>query len=359
MVVRINCKLLPPEVFVVINSAILFINSYFFTPMQPSFEIKCIQGDSVTWDNDLKESNAGWYLPSCSGYRCYGGWGEMNFQFALRPKFSIWCSRYSTSKRRDFIARSKEALLEFSLQMDHPVIYQALPFDHQIVRNSQFNLFYLPYMESRAEFEVGQLTTTLDIHCTFAYLETLAEYFPDIAIPFLDRVAAGVATLIFPEPLYATGFMLHAARNILNLLSVHPANDYLLELNVRTLLSYALTCRYELNTKNKRISLEQISRIYAIRNRLDSDFSKVPDLLSLAREARMSLTAFKTLFKKEFRIPPYHYWMENRMNEARNQLINTNKSVSSIALDLAFPDAANFSKAFKGHFRFKPTDLRQ
>ncbi|MCH5599509.1 helix-turn-helix domain-containing protein [Niabella ginsengisoli] len=261
-------------------------------------------------------------------------------------------------KRGGFVARSKEALLEFSLQMDQPVSYQALPFDHQTVKTCQFNLFYLPYMESRASFEAGQLTTTLDIHCCPDYLERLTDYFPDILVPFLDKITAGTATSIFQAPLYATGFMLYAARNVISLLRTSPVNDYLLELNVRTLLSYALTCKYELNPKTRKISLEQISHIYSIRNRLDTDFSGVPNLAKLAQEAYMSLPAFKAIFKKEFQVSPYHYWLTNRMNEAYHRITHTQHSVSQIAFDLAFPSVSNFSKAFKQYFGFPPTDLR-
>jgi AraC-like DNA-binding protein len=327
--------------------------------MNVPFEITSLKGDAVYWSDDFNKVSKGLYLPSCMGFISHGGWGNMTFQFYESTLFSIWYSRYHMKSRNTFKALADVPLLEFSLQLDQPGAFKTKQLGHQTIKNSQFNLFFLPYMESRASFDAGQLTTTLDIHCSFDYLYSLAEYFPDIVNPFLDKVTAKEPTLIFPAPLYATGFMLQLAGNIIHLLRSKVLNTFLLDLNVQSLLSYALTCKYELNPKTKRFSLEQISRIHAIRLQLETDFTSIPNLAALAKEAHMSKTIFKSLFKIEVGESPYRFWAVKRMEVARSRILSSKDSISKISFDLGFPGVSNFSKAFKQHFGISPTDLRE
>lgn len=322
------------------------------------FELLSATGGRIYWNDVQNEKNNGLVLPACQFLYSYGGWGDMGFYFIQKPGFSIWYSRYHIKKRNRFLARADIPLLEFSLQMDNFSSYTLHPFSHKIVKNSQFNIFYLPYMENKADFEAGQLTASLDIHCTFEYLESLSVYFPDLIIPFLDKVKSQTPAQIFPDSFYATDFMIYAARNILELFKQFPSNDYLLELNVKTLLSYALTCKYEIDSKTKHITLEQLTRIHSLRNYLSTNFSAVPNLKDMARRAHMSLPMFKTIFKKEVNSSPYHYWFIHRMQEARNRLLKTDDAISQISFDLAFPDVSNFSKAFKKFFGVAPSEIR-
>mgnify|MGYP001234840364 CR=1 FL=1 len=326
--------------------------------MKIPFEITSLKGDLIHWSNDFEKVSKGLYLPSCNGFISHGGWGNMTFQFYESEGFSIWYSRYHIKSRNTFKALADTPLLEFSLQLDQPGSFNTKQLGHQTIKNSQFNIFFLPYMESRAGFDAGQLTTTLDIHCSFDYLNALSKYFPDIVIPFLDKVAGEKPSLIFPAPLYATGFMLQLAGNIIHLLRSKVLNTFLLDLNVQSLLSYALTCKYELNSKTKRFSLEQIGRIHAIRLQLEKDFTSIPNLSALAKEAHMSKTIFKHLFKLEVGESPYHFWAVKRMETARSRILSSKDSISTISFDLGFPGVSNFSKAFKNHFGISPTDLR-
>jgi AraC-like DNA-binding protein len=322
------------------------------------FELSCLQGDNVIWGDTYFSPKNGILLPEAKKFAAKGGWGNMFFQAVLKEKFSIWLSNYDITERKDFLARENVSLLEFSLQMDSEVVYQARPFNHQTVRTNQFNIFYLPYMESRASFESGQHITTLDIHCTNEFLLSIAQHFPDIMYPFLEKVDNEKSARIFNAPLYATNYMLTIAENILRLLQADRISDYLLELGVTELISYALTCKYELDPKRKRISLEDISRIHAIRNFLLSDFSAKPNLSELAVQYHMSVPKLKDTFKKIMEIAPYNFWMIHRLKRGRKLVCTTSTSITDISYDLGFSSLSAFSKAFKNYFEISPADLR-
>ncbi len=325
--------------------------------IQP-FELKCLTGDSVHWSDGatLVESDA--WVPEARKYIASGGWGEMIFQQVGRTNFSIWLSDYKIGKGRSFSALANVPLLEFTLQWDNDIMYQAKPFIHQTVRRNQFNIFYLPYMESATAFETNQHVTTLDIHCTNDFLLSMANNFPDIIFPFLEKVECQRSTSIFNKPLYATNHMLSVAENLLRLLRQPVISDYFLELGVEELLAYGLSCKYELDIKKKKTSLEDTSRIYAIRNFLLADYSEKPDLNQLARQFHMSLPKLKTAFRKVMDIAPYNFWMIHRLREARRLISDTTTSITDIAYDLGFSSLSAFSKAFKNHYSISPGDLR-
>lgn len=323
------------------------------------FEITSLKGENIIWTNGTNRIDSGIQLTAAQPLHAYGGWGNMFFQFVENPDYSIWYSHYHIEKRNSFLARADVPLLEFTLQMSGTASYILNPFNHKTVKNSQFNILYAPYMENRANFDAGQKITTLDIHCSFEYLQTFSSYFADLLVPFLDKVKAGRNTELFYHPPFATNFMLYAANNILGILRKTPVNHYLLELNVKTLISYALTCKYETDFKQKHVSLEQIAQIHALKYMLSTDFSAKPNLNMLAKKMHMSLPVLKTLFNMEVNDTPYHYWLTHRMQEARNRLLRTNDPVAQIAFDLAFQNVSNFSKAFKQFYGMAPTELRE
>lgn len=327
--------------------------------MSSPFEIMPLNGEEINWTNQFEKGKSGIHLLACQPFICYGDWGNMAFQSFLTLYYAIWYSRYKIFRKSGFKAGSSERLLEFSIQLDHSVSYTAKPFSHQTVKSSQFNIFYLPHMDSSAAFESGQLTTTLDIHCSVDYLLELNNNFPEIISPLLNSIEAKNPYSVYQAPLYATGFMLNLAGNIINHLRSGKPNQFLLDLDVKSLLCYALACKYELNLKTKRISLEQISKIYEIRYQLDTNLVDIPNIKKLAKDAHMSLAAFKWLFKTEIGDSPYHYWLSRKMDEARNRILNTTDSISKIAYDFGYYDVSNFSKTFK-LFHFKsPKELRE
>lgn len=79
----------------------------------------------------------------------------------------------------------------------------------------------------------------------------------------------------------------------------------------------------------------------------------------LARTAGMSVSTFKRTFKKHFDIPPGQWLREQRIAKAMALLSNTGNTISEIAFELGYSDAAAFSKAFKRANGLNPTDYRR
>lgn len=81
----------------------------------------------------------------------------------------------------------------------------------------------------------------------------------------------------------------------------------------------------------------------------------VPDL---ARSLGLSASHFHRLFKHQTGVSPYQYYLNLRIERAKQMLEQTNQSMSEIAHGLAFDNAYDFSTAFKRRTGVCPTKWR-
>lgn len=78
----------------------------------------------------------------------------------------------------------------------------------------------------------------------------------------------------------------------------------------------------------------------------------------VAREAGLSRPHFFTLFRKHMRMTPSVFWNTIRMENAIENLIRTDKTLSDLSFDLGFSEPANFSRFFRNHSGVCPSQYR-
>lgn len=71
-----------------------------------------------------------------------------------------------------------------------------------------------------------------------------------------------------------------------------------------------------------------------------------------------SLSAFKRDFKEIFNIPPGHWLLQKRLEEAYYLINKRQKKPSEIYLELGFEDFSHFSFAFKKRYGVSPTRIK-
>jgi len=80
--------------------------------------------------------------------------------------------------------------------------------------------------------------------------------------------------------------------------------------------------------------------------------------LDVCKEIGMSLSNFQRLFKLEMETSPKHYFLNLRLEKARQLLLSPDFSVPEIARQTGFADRYHFSKAFKAYFKMSPVQFR-
>ncbi|MBI1173433.1 helix-turn-helix domain-containing protein [bacterium] len=79
---------------------------------------------------------------------------------------------------------------------------------------------------------------------------------------------------------------------------------------------------------------------------------------SLAEELGISCRQLERVFAKHLNHSPKRYWLELRLERARNLLLQTDVSVSEIAVACGFASVSNFSKVFRARFGNSPLNER-
>jgi transcriptional regulator GlxA family with amidase domain len=74
----------------------------------------------------------------------------------------------------------------------------------------------------------------------------------------------------------------------------------------------------------------------------------------LARSVNMSTRQLERLFRRYLNRSPKRYYMELRLEKARNLLLQTDMSVINVALACGFTSPSHFSKCYRGHFNRTP-----
>ncbi len=74
----------------------------------------------------------------------------------------------------------------------------------------------------------------------------------------------------------------------------------------------------------------------------------------LANEVNMSTRQLERLFRRYLNRSPKRYYMELRLERARNLLMQTDMSVISVALATGFTSPSHFSKCYRAHYNTTP-----
>ena len=75
---------------------------------------------------------------------------------------------------------------------------------------------------------------------------------------------------------------------------------------------------------------------------------------TLARDVGMSTRQLERLFRRYLNRSPKRYYMELRLQKARNLLMQTEMSVINVALACGFTSPSHFSKCYRGHYGTTP-----
>ena len=110
-----------------------------------------------------------------------------------------------------------------------------------------------------------------------------------------------------------------------------------------------LKSRFLSNVDSSKENFEQV-----IFSNLFSDIS----IELLARECNRSLTAFKKEFRRRFNCPPHRWIIRQRLEHARLLLLTTDKSVSEIGYECAFPNTSHFIKLYRKQYHVTPAAFR-
>lgn len=117
-----------------------------------------------------------------------------------------------------------------------------------------------------------------------------------------------------------------------------------------------ITARSKENTK---FSLEDLERLYAAKNYIDTHLLQHDTISQLSRKAGINELKLKKGFKEIFGIGVYGYRKRERFRIAKVELEQTRKSIKQVAKSAGYKNANNFSAAFKKMFGVTPQSVKK
>ena len=151
-----------------------------------------------------------------------------------------------------------------------------------------------------------------------------------------------------------------AHSDILHINKNHPAEVTILHNRIMYIIERFFTELYDQRKQIKyrlRNNSADIDAIIAIETKLIAGIKEgFPSVEQLAKDAGMSASKLKTLFKKIFGKALFEYFQERRMLKAKAMLLSNHYAVKQAAFELGFKNMSNFTLAFKKQFGTLPNE---
>jgi AraC-like DNA-binding protein len=107
-----------------------------------------------------------------------------------------------------------------------------------------------------------------------------------------------------------------------------------------------------------RFSDQEMVRLMKIESMLVNDFSVTPPNINyLSRISAMSPTKLKTDFKRLYGVPIYEYYQKNRMQRAKNLLLEGKHSIKEVGIKVGYSNLSHFAGSFKKEFGILPSEM--
>lgn len=113
------------------------------------------------------------------------------------------------------------------------------------------------------------------------------------------------------------------------------------------------------NHEEKYYTKNQVNKVKHIRDHMVEHDDIRFSLEKLTSEHYISLSLFKSCFKKIYGDSPYSYIRKYKMNKAAALLETNNSNINEVALSLGYRNASKFSKAFKDVIGMLPSEYKK
>ncbi len=152
-----------------------------------------------------------------------------------------------------------------------------------------------------------------------------------------------------------------AHSEILHINKNHPVEVTILHNRIMYIIERFFTELYEQRKQIKyrlRNNSADIDAIIAIETKLVAGIKKgFPSVEQLSKDAGMSASKLKTLFKKIYGKALFEYFQERRMLKAKAMLLSNHYAVKEAAFEMGFKNISNFTLAFKKQFGILPHEF--
>jgi AraC-like DNA-binding protein len=251
--------------------------------------------------------------------------------------------------------------LEFRLLLECSIEHRPRPYGWSRIKALGMNLEHSLAMDSEVRFEKGCHYKSFDVHFEPEIFEKLALIMRELVYPFLNDYYAGREVSLFKNDVSPNVAIMDSVHTMMEHVTKKGLSPLLLDRRGEMLLGQILLWKAETEQRRGLSAgqLEVFRNLNEIRRELVNEENAFKGIIHYAKMANMSISKFKTGFKRETGFAPYVYWNRGQLQRGLLKLLTTRMSVMDIALEVGYNDTAAFDKAFRKVFEESPSDYRK
>jgi AraC-like DNA-binding protein len=282
----------------------------------------------------------------------------MIFQHVAGDGFDIWFSNYLINRSVRFTGGSNQSVLEFHAHYHNGFETTWEGLGNWEMRHRQFQISYVPYVETTGIFPQGQHCHTFDIHFRKEILQPYAAFCPPLAV-LLENVEKGKPASLLNVVRFLSAEMEEAIKDILGYVMHDGLQAQYFNGKVHELL-VNMVYHIGLLESMPKLEVAELRHAEQAMKIILSDFSVYDSVEKLARKVGTSEQRLQVAFKQMYGTTVGKFSKEARMKHAYNILSdNNNEKLLIVALAVGYPDAANFATAFKNYFGYPPGAIKK
>jgi AraC-like DNA-binding protein len=226
----------------------------------------------------------------------------------------------------------------------------------QRLRQHQFALDYVPFINGRATFHAGHACGTLDIHIEPSLLALFSAQYPAVN-DFLAQVALQRRSNLLDKAVrFLSPAMLRIVHDILHYNGqAEWAGAYYRE-QVFLLLDHVLERATSLQPQYSHKKYLEAS--VAVRQYIEQHPTRVHTGKSLGSYSGLNVSLLHKIFHEYHGTTLFAFSQQLRLDHAKTLLRDTSLYIQQIADECGYPEHANFTIAFRKRFGFTPQQYR-
>lgn len=221
------------------------------------------------------------------------------------------------------------------------------------------NLVYIAPGNSRFALDIDSEGAVFEVQLAPDYFAGLAERYPHLFAPFLERMLQQKSFFLNRTPLQITPAMWGIIERIRHRKAGSGAGSLFLESHILELLALQFEQVNQTDRRNGHtLSRTNVDKLHAARDVLLARMTEPPSLAELARQVGTNEFMLKRGFKTLFGTSPHAFARDCKLETARAYLLDTDLTIAEIAYRVGYSDPAHLTHAFRNKFGKPPSALR-
>ena len=293
-----------------------------------------------------------YHLKGATGFLASGLFGDMLFYHFKGNGFDIWKSDYLMKIPSKFSGQADQSVLELHIPFinDFKTSWEGL--DHCTLKNKQYEVSYVPFVNTKASFEGGIHYETFDIHLSKEMLYPYADFCPQLD-KFLEYVEKKQPRNLLDRVQFLSPCMVTLICDLLN----YRFREELAERYYKSCVEELLVLITEQLTAFNQMpafSFAAIHKAEEARKIIHADFECYHTVEQLAKMTGTTESSLQLAFKNLYGTTVSKYSRKVRLAYGYKLLTETNYPLRVVCVMSGYPDPANFSVAFRKQHGFWP-----